>query len=398
MIKLTTTPMKRYYFTKSGIIFNIKSVYNGTDECAVLFGPDNYKGNIPSLTVTENKNNEEIQTTYYLDAFIKDGDGLSSLTFSKTVHKSEGNEETITFANYYKSLCEDRIEEIILSYYNKDYEWFKNNINKFDIPSYMLANENITVTSNEGEFAPIDFSEEYFNSKKEEAVREASLNAANNVANKYGYSVDEDNFNIIPFDNHEYVEIGGLKWATMNVGATKVTDTGFLFQWGDSKGYTASQVGEGKGQKYFGSDDYKYGDGENFTKYSDCDGRTELDELDDGARANWGKNWRMPTKAEFQHFCNSVDYRFVGNYQDSGISGYLCTDKTDSSKVLFFPLCGSANYGQIDLKNVEGHYWTSSLNSDQIQKAYELFTDDEDNFGLVGNSRTYGYPIRAIHI
>jgi hypothetical protein len=35
-------------------------------------------------------------------------------------------------------------------------------------------------------------------------------------------------------NGHDYVEIGGIKWATMNVGATKVTDVGLYFQWGDT--------------------------------------------------------------------------------------------------------------------------------------------------------------------
>ena len=50
-----------------------------------------------------------------------------------------------------------------------------------------------------------------------------------------------------PYAGHDYVEIGGLKWATMNVGATGVTDYGLYFQWGDTQGYTASQCGSVQG-------------------------------------------------------------------------------------------------------------------------------------------------------
>ena len=63
-----------------------------------------------------------------------------------------------------------------------------------------------------------------------------------------------------PYNGHAYVEIGGLKWATMNVGATSETDYGLYFQWGDTQGYTASQVGSGEGQKAFYWTDYKYSD------------------------------------------------------------------------------------------------------------------------------------------
>ena len=57
---------------------------------------------------------------------------------------------------------------------------------------------------------------------------------------------------------YDYVEIGGIKWATMNVGATGITDYGLYFQWGDTQGYTRSQIGSGEGKKYFGWADYKY--------------------------------------------------------------------------------------------------------------------------------------------
>jgi hypothetical protein len=69
----------------------------------------------------------------------------------------------------------------------------------------------------------------------------------------------------------------------MNIGANSVTDTGLYFQWGDTQGYTASQVGSGEGQKYFGWADYKYGNGTSspsdmdMTKYNATDGKTVLD-------------------------------------------------------------------------------------------------------------------------
>lgn len=84
-------------------------------------------------------------------------------------------------------------------------------------------------------------------------------------------------------NGHDYVEIGGIKWATMNVGANSVADYGLYFQWGDTQGYTASQVGSGEGQKYFGWADYKYGNGTSspgdtdMTKYNATDGKTVLE-------------------------------------------------------------------------------------------------------------------------
>ena len=63
---------------------------------------------------------------------------------------------------------------------------------------------------------------------------------------------------------YSYVDFGlpsGTKWATQNVGARKPSESGLYFQWGDTQGYTAEQVGIGEGKKKFAYDesDYKFG-------------------------------------------------------------------------------------------------------------------------------------------
>ena len=48
-----------------------------------------------------------------------------------------------------------------------------------------------------------------------------------------------------PYNGHAYVDLGlpsGTKWAKMNVGASSETDAGLYFAWGETQGYTASQV------------------------------------------------------------------------------------------------------------------------------------------------------------
>ena len=47
---------------------------------------------------------------------------------------------------------------------------------------------------------------------------------------------------------YEYVDLGlpsHLKWAKCNIGANSEEKTGLYFQWGDTQGYTAEQVGNG---------------------------------------------------------------------------------------------------------------------------------------------------------
>ena len=46
-------------------------------------------------------------------------------------------------------------------------------------------------------------------------------------------------------NGHEFVDLGlpsGTLWATMNVGASKPSDYGLYFQWGDISGYTKEQI------------------------------------------------------------------------------------------------------------------------------------------------------------
>ena len=201
-----------------------------------------------------------------------------------------------------------------------------------------------------------------------------------------------------PYNGYKFVEIGGLKWATMNVGANSITDVGLYFQWGDTQGYTASQVGDGEGQKYFSLEDYKYTNdgGTTMTKYNSTDGKTVLDLSDDAARANMGGLWRMPTKDEFKTLSGAVTTAWTTSYQGSGVSGLVCTDKTDSSKVLFFPAAGLCDYGSVDRVGSNGYYWSSSVVSSDVQYAYTLHFDSSYVDWQDLYYRCYGFAVRGV--
>ena len=216
-----------------------------------------------------------------------------------------------------------------------------------------------------------------------------------------------------PTPSHDFVEIGGVKWATMNVGANSITDTGLYFQWGDTQGYTASQVGSGEGQKYFGWEDYKWTEdgGSTMSKYtcsgssgsgsgsgsgSEGDGLCELQPSDDAVTAAWGGSWRMPTTDEYAALGAAVNSAWTADYQGSGVAGLVCTDKTDSSKVLFFPACGHCINDGVYNVGSHGYYWSSSLYSGNVQFACNLdfnngFVNWSNNF-----DRSYGFLVRGV--
>ena len=196
-----------------------------------------------------------------------------------------------------------------------------------------------------------------------------------------------------PYCGHEYVEIAGLKWATMNIGANDITDYGLYFQWGDTQGYTSDQVGTGSDQKEFDFPDYKFGGNQygNQTKYNDTDGKTVLDPEDDAAVANWGCAWRMPTSEEFVALGNAVNVQRV-NY--NGVYLVQCTDKTDSSKKLYFPYAGDLNYGRYVPSDAT--YWSSTLRNDNKGRAKLFATFNTYNYWSYDYPRSFGLPIRPV--
>ena len=218
-----------------------------------------------------------------------------------------------------------------------------------------------------------------------------------------------------PTPSHDFVEIGGVKWATMNVGANSITDTGLYFQWGDTQGYTADQVGDGEGLKYFDWEDYKYAEldpsGSNgsgsgsgsgggtykLTKYNETDGKTVLEASDDAVTAAWGSTWRMPTTAEYAALVTTTTSAWTADYQGSGVAGMICTDKNDSSKILFFPAAGHCGNGSVSNVGRHGNYWSSSIiSSSLVQYAFDLFFDSYNADWETNDIRSLGFSVRGV--
>lgn len=92
------------------------------------------------------------------------------------------------------------------------------------------------------------------------------------------------------FSNNLYEEIGGIKWATINIGATKPEEGGYYFSWGNTDGHWLNGVSDGYG---FSQADY------DATKVSTFE--TDLTAEYDAACINWGGKWRMPTRSEIDN-------------------------------------------------------------------------------------------------
>ena len=229
-----------------------------------------------------------------------------------------------------------------------------------------------------------------------------------------------------PYNGHTYVDLGlpsGTQWATMNVGAEKETDVGLYFAWGETQGYTASQVGT---DKEFSWDDYKYGtSSSNLTKYNATDGKTVLDIEDDAAAANMGGDWHMPNRAQCIELFKETKNGFVTNEgaftqyvwdDNNGYSsptptkatidnwdtaGYFFfkSDVSDmnaaitSGDYLFIPAAGYCGGGRV---GGLGFVWASALDSEGVEGAWYFYF--YSGRAGVGNScfRYYGQSVRGV--
>lgn len=154
--------------------------------------------------------------------------------------------------------------------------------------------------------------------------------------------------------NLEMVDLGlSVKWANLNLGATKPEEYGSYFAWGEVIAKT-----------YFSPSNYKYGkvEGKDFiaTKYCEADGKTTLEMRDDAAYITWGGDWRMPTQKEWNALKDSCTWEWT---TVNNIIGYKVSGKKAgyTDKWIFLPAGGRISYGENYYVGEGGQYWSSTL-------------------------------------
>lgn len=183
------------------------------------------------------------------------------------------------------------------------------------------------------------------------------------------------------YQQPESVDLGlSVKWASFNLGATKASEYGKYYAWGETS--TKSAYGWGN---------YKYGDGEEFIKYYDEDGLTTMSSDDDPATVNLGSKWRTPTLEECSELVKKCTWELT---TVDDISGYKVTGPNGNS--IFLPMSGWFNAGQ----GSSGYYWTSTLAfyfvSGRYAKARSMSLQLKTPAGFNNDDRFYGYTIRPV--
>ena len=194
---------------------------------------------------------------------------------------------------------------------------------------------------------------------------------------------------------HEYVDLGlpsGLLWATCNVGADNPEDYGDYFAWGetqpkDTYNWSTYQYCMGSSNtltKYCNNSSYGYN---GFT-----DTLTVLLPEDDAATANWGSDWRMPTKEEWQELLDNTTVMWT---QQNGVNGRLFTASNGNS--LFMPAAGDRSGSGLDNAGSNGYYWSSSLlTAGNPFGAWILYFNSGNYYMYYYGYRLYGQSVRPV--
>lgn len=186
----------------------------------------------------------------------------------------------------------------------------------------------------------------------------------------------------------EYVDLGlSVKWATMNIGAERISDHGGYFAWGET------------GNK----DDYSWStylhgiSAEELIKYSYDDNKIALEASDDAAINKWGAEWRIPTRTEWEELCNRCNCIWEWISID-GTPGYRITSKKEgyTDQSIFLPAAGYYRAQAIEGAGESGYYWSSTRNVPFADRAVCLYFIS--NFVGIGNNgfRNGGFTIRPV--
>ena len=258
-------------------------------------------------------------------------------------------------------------------------------------------------------------------------------------------------------NGHDYVIIGGLKWATMNVGATTVAESnatafGDFYAWGEVdtyyNSYTDTSVSWNKKTNLThipGTDalkkyshnwiNYCTGDtnNNNFKEWDPVpyDSNYQLTADYDVARKEWGGTWRIPTMADLKklyYACVDASFSNIGSSETSSaalkplpndgiinkggiywvpqnktvdgypynVAGVLFVVLEDTNQRIFFPAAGNIQNTDRNGVGTLCSYWSANAYDKDLQTAYPLYIGKD---GITFNqklNRCNGFSIRPV--
>lgn len=177
---------------------------------------------------------------------------------------------------------------------------------------------------------------------------------------------------------YESVDLGlpsGTLWAKYNVGATSETDYGDLFAWGATEPYRLNGTTPIDNTGNYAS------------SYANKIQR-DLYPNEDAATVQWGKGWRMPTKAQFDELIANTTNEWVNI---NNVNGRKFT--ASNGNYIFIPAEGDIHNDALTYIGVYGNYWSKSIST--ITQAYRL-DFGENSLYVTKGDRNHGFSIRPV--
>ena len=185
--------------------------------------------------------------------------------------------------------------------------------------------------------------------------------------------------------DHEAVQLweGGPYWATNNIGAQSETEAGYYFAWGYPDGYVRNSANNG----WVKADDSSSSITFNASGFPDYQTHT----YSDMAAANWGADWKVPEKADFENLLTKCDFEYV----TTGTKGVRFKGKGSySGNSIFFPGGGYGNGS--DLENESG-YWSCTQSDEGLAHFLYIPAILFSKITYI-NSRCRGYSVRPVRV
>lgn len=193
-------------------------------------------------------------------------------------------------------------------------------------------------------------------------------------------------------DGVEAIDLGlpsGLKWASMNVGATKPEEYGDYFAWGETEPKTDYSWSTYKWCNGSENTQTKYNTN---SSYGTVDNKTVLDPEDDAAHMNWGGSWRMPTEEEWTALRTKCTWTWT---TQNGVNGRLVTGP--NGKSIFLPAAGYRDGATLSYAGSSGYSWSSSLYTGSPDSAHGVKVDSGNVNWYISYGRRYrGHSVRPV--
>ena len=260
--------------------------------------------------------------------------------------------------------------------------------------NYAIANKNADGSAFMYSYSgtDTDFTFTLFNARTGEKL---AYSVSGKSLDATGYKLNAIKIPFSKFSDHRAVDLGlSVKWASMNIGATKPEDYGWYFAWGETS--------EKSNYSWFNEGDYKWGIYDSsawpiygMTKYTASvkggDGLKTLQPDDDPATVNWGTKWRTPTIDEIEELLNKNNCEWTW---DATKKGYAVKG-LKTGNTIFLPAAGYRNGSNLRDAGTYGLYWSSSVYESYPGHAYEFCFHSDDHDGYDGY-RCYGLSVRAV--